>query len=114
MQICTAQHLIPHLSVKVPSVGGHLVAPRSDVTASARQEQGRRGEGTRAKRERGEREGGHDTIPDVFGYKEEGSSFQSKSNIGRREEADKEVCFRGDEERGKSVDQSSGFTNMRL
>lgn len=50
MQIGTAQHLISHLSVKVPSVGSPG-GPRTDVTASARQKhasgaEGRRGEVT--------------------------------------------------------------------
>lgn len=51
MQIGTAQHLISHLSVKVPSVGSPG-GPQTDVTASARQKHaseavGRRGEGSR-------------------------------------------------------------------
>lgn len=46
MQIGTAQHLIPHLSVKVPSVGSPG-GPRTDVTASARQKHARGAEGAR-------------------------------------------------------------------
>lgn len=57
MQIGTAQHLISHLSVKVPSVGSPG-GPRSDVTASARQKHAKRREATRGERkeERGARE----------------------------------------------------------
>lgn len=49
MQIGTAQHLISHLSVKVPSVGSPG-GPRSDVTASARQKHAKRREATRGER----------------------------------------------------------------
>lgn len=44
MQIGTAQHLISHLSVKVPSVGSPG-GPWTDVTASARQKHGSGGGG---------------------------------------------------------------------
>lgn len=37
MQICTGQHLISHLSVKEPSVGGSPAGPCSDVTVGAGQ-----------------------------------------------------------------------------
>lgn len=77
MQICTAQHLISHLSVKVPSVGspgGPGLMSRRALDRNMREE----GEVTRAKetvKEKGE--GGQNTHPDMFGHKEGAQLFKA-------------------------------------
>lgn len=84
MQICTAQHLISHLSVKVPSVGspvGPGLMSRRAPDRNMREE----GEVTRA-RERGRRGREVKTLTrDVVGYKEGAQLFKARLIMDRQD-----------------------------
>lgn len=65
MQICTAQHLISHLSVKVPSVG----SPGGPSLMSWQVQDRNMDEEQKKLWKRKEREGGQNNRPDMLSHK---------------------------------------------
>lgn len=90
MQLCTAQHLISHLSVKVPSVGspGGPGLMSWQVLDRNMQEEGELTSGRNCERERGGREGGRSKCsPSRYVQSQRGgwgSTFQSTSSHGQK------------------------------
>lgn len=85
MQICTAQHLISHLSVKVPSVGspgGPGLMSRRAPDRNMREEGEVASEKKLWKRKR--REGGQNTHPDMFGHEEGAQLFKARLILDRQ------------------------------
>lgn len=98
MQICTAQHLISHLSVKVPSVGSPGGPGLMSWRAPDRnmREEGEVMSERHCERERGGREVKTHT-PRYVWLQRGGSTFQSLFNIGQTESKNintREVCWR--------------------